>query len=258
MNTFYAKIRFVWTYGILFVLVLALPGCITESSGGMPPPASAEDRAQAQLDLARGYLEQRDFSRARIPLGKALEIDPKRVEAHVLYAVLYNQEKEYELAESHYQKALKLESRNAQALNNYGGFLYARGRYTDAVKQLTLLVKDTSYRARSQAFENLGLALLHSGDVVASEAAFKRSLELNFRQARATLELADMAYGRGDFAGAAARLLEYKTMSRQDARSLCLGIKIGTATGDNDQVSSNLLALNNLFPEQADKCQANG
>jgi type IV pilus assembly protein PilF len=255
MSTFYIKIRL---FCCCSVFLWAASGCVTETSGGLPAPASLESRAQAQLDLAQGYLEQGDFARARIPLAKALEMDPKNAEVHVFYAFLFNRENEYELAESHYQQALKLEPRDAQALNNYGAFLYARGRYTDAVQTLSLLVQDTGYRARSQAFENLGLALLRSGDAVASEAAFIRSLELNFRQSTATLELAAMAYGRGDYAGAAARLLEYKTMARQSPRSLCLGIQVGTATGDIDQVSSNLLALNNLYPEQADKCQAKG
>lgn len=255
MSTFYTKIRLFCSGGML---VLAVSGCVTESSGGIPPPAPSENRVKAQLDLARGYLEQGDFTRARVPLGKALELDPEKVEVHVLYAFLFNRENEYELAESHYQTALKLDPKNSQALNNYGTFLYARGRYADAVQQLSELIKDTGYRARSQAFENLGLALLRNGDAAAAEAAFTRSLELNFRQARATLELAEMAFTRGDYEGAASRLLEYKILARQTAQSLCLGVKVGSATGDDDQVSSNLLALNNLFPEQADKCQAKG
>ena len=210
---------------------------------------------QAQLDLARGYLEQRDFNRAKPALAKALEIDPGYVEAHVLSAVLFHAENEYELAEYHYKTALRIDPDNAQALNNYGTFLYARSRFDDAIVPLSKLVKDTGYRARSQAFENLGLAHLRAGNPAEAEAAFIRALELNFRQARATLELADMAYGRGDFAGAQARLLEFRTMARQNARSLCLGLKIATALGDADQVASNALALNNLFPEQAGQCQ---
>ncbi|MDA1076761.1 MAG: tetratricopeptide repeat protein, partial [Proteobacteria bacterium] len=148
----------------LFVIVLiTLSGCITETSGGLPPPRPDTDRVSAQLDLARGYLENKDFARARGPLTTALEIDPNSAEAHVLFAVLYEQENELEVAEYHYKRALAVDSSNSQALNNYGGFLYRLGRYDDAVKVLRKLVQDTEYHARPQAFENLGLAELQAG-----------------------------------------------------------------------------------------------
>ena len=242
---------------VLAILVsFALAGCVTETTGGLPGPAPKDARVQAQLDLARGYIEQRDLSRARGPLEKAVEIDPTNVEVHVLTAIVYHAEAEYEIAESHYKRALRLEPNNAQALNNYGTFLYSRERYDDAIKQLEKLVKDTGYRARSQAFENLGLANLQAGNLSDAESNFQRALELNFRQPRATLELADIAYNRGEYKAAAARLMEFKTMARQNARSLCLGVKVGTALGDADQAASNALALKNLFPDQADQCQA--
>lgn len=239
---------------VLILVSGLLSACITETSGGLPPPAPTEERVEAQLDLARGYLEQRDFGRAQPALQKALEIDPRHVEAHVLNAVLFHAQNEYELAEFHYKTALRIEPDNAQALNNYGTFLYSRGRFDDAIVPLSNLVKDTGYRARSQAFENLGMAQLRIGEIEAAEASFERALELNFRQPAATLELAEIAHNRGELQKAASRLLEFKTMARQNARSLCLGLKVATGLGDEDQAASNELALNNLFPAVADQC----
>jgi type IV pilus assembly protein PilF len=240
----------------LLVVATLLGGCVTETSGGLPAPASADSRVRAQLDLARGYLEQRDLARARLALEKALEIEPREVEAHVLSAVLFHAENEYELAEKHYKTALRLDPDNSQALNNYGTFLYSRGRYEDAIVPLTALVQDTGYRARSQAFESLGFAQLQAGYKEEAEASFTRALELNFRQPGSSLELAQMAYERGEYAKAARRLEEYKVLARQNAQSLCLGLKVATAQGDANQVASYGLALKNLFPEQADQCQA--
>ena len=239
------------------IALLMMSGCVTEQHGGMPEPAPNAERVQAQLDLARGYLEQRELERAKPPLARALEIDPRHVEALVLNAVLMNMQGEYKLAEQYYRAALRVEPDNAQALNNYGSFLYSRGRFTDALVPLQKLVKDTDYRGRSQAFENLGLAQLQVNDKQAAQESFRRALDLNFRQARASLELAQLAYEQGRYKEAAGRLLEYRTMARQNARSLCLGVKVGTVLGDSDQVASNLLALKNLFPEQADQCQTN-
>lgn len=241
---------------LLLLLAMLAISCVTEVTGGIPGPASDERQARAQLDLARGYMAQGDYSRARVPLLKALEIEPRKAEGHVLLAVLLAAEQEYELAEARYKLALKYDPQNALALNNYGSFLYERGRFSDAVQMLLRLVEDTNYPGRSQAFENLGLAQLFAGDQSAAEAAFVRALELNSSQSRASLELADLSYARGDYEAAEAHLLTYKALAKQSARSFCLALKLATHAGDEDEILRYTLALKNLFPEQADQCQA--
>ena len=84
---------------LCLVLMLALGGCITETTGGLPPPLPDEERVRANLDLARGYLGKRDWIRARSPLDRALEIDPNSVETHVLLGVLFEGQGDPALAE---------------------------------------------------------------------------------------------------------------------------------------------------------------
>lgn len=243
---------------VLLALVMlgSAAGCVTETTGGLPAPAEAEARVQAQLDLARGYIEQRNMMRARTSLNRALEIDPAHVETRVLYAVVLESENEYELAEDNYRAALRAEPANAQALNNYGRFLYGRQRYAEAIDVLSVLVQDTGYRARAQAFENLGLALIAAQRGEEAHAAFTRSLELNFRQPRSSLELAAIELARGNYDTAQSQLISFRTYARQTPRSLCLGIQINRALGNADEVASNTLALKNLYPEQAAQCLA--
>ncbi|MEM7101408.1 MAG: type IV pilus biogenesis/stability protein PilW [Pseudomonadota bacterium] len=236
------------------VVSASLSGCVTETSGGLPKPAAVEARIQAQLDLARGYIEQRNISRAKGPLSKALELNPGHVEARVLYAVLLESENEYELAEDNYRLALNRAPTDPQALNNFGRFLYGQQRYTEAVDVLRRLVADTGYHARAQAFENLGLSLVAIDDEDAAYAAFTRALELNFRQPRSNLELAALELAKGNYRAAQSQLISFRTYARQTARSLCLGIKVHDALDDADQVASNTLALKNLFPDQAVQC----
>lgn len=237
------------------VLCTLLASCVTESSGGLPPPAPQEERVRAQLDLARGYLGSNEVSSARDPLEKALEIDPLNVEAHVLTGYLYQREQDNDLAEIHFRRALSIEPHNAQALNNYGGFLFAMGRFTEALVPLRALVEDPTYRARGQAFENLGLALLQTGNDAEAKAAFNRALELGPNQSRSVLELSELAYQDGELKLALELYDRYLLAARQNGKSLCLGLKLGTAVGNADQVASYGLALKRLFPDQADRCQ---
>lgn len=240
------------------LLVVFLAGCITESTGGLPPPAADNIRLKAQLDLARGYLESQDWSRARPPLHRALEIDSRSAETHVLLAILSEREDEPGIAESHLKRALKIDRNYPQALNNYGTFLYGQGRYDEALVPLRRLVRNPEYRKRAQAYENLGLTELKVGTEDAAKEAFSRALRLNSGQPRSSLELADIAYSEGNFDSAREYYEGFRSMSRQNPRSLCLGIKLGREFGETDRVASYSLVLRNLYPSsvEAQKCEA--
>jgi len=233
---------------VLVTLLFALlSGCVTTSTG--PVPASTKERVQTRLDLARGYMENGEFERARPALDRALKLDPKSVEANVLMGLLNESQYDFGLAEKHYRIALASEPRNPQALNNYASFLFSQKRYEESVQFLRLLVQDTEYRARSQAYESLGLAELKVGEVEQAEEAFNHALRLNYAQTRSSLELADLAFTQGEYAAATEFYDAFRTQARQTPRSLCLGMKLAHATGNSDQVASYALALNNLFPD---------
>ena len=245
-----------WANVFLVTVLVSLAGCVTESTGGLPDPAPPASRVNAQLDLARGYLEQGNMERARTSLNKALEIDSRSVEAHVLLGVLNAAESEWGVAEQHFKTALSIEPKDAMALNNYGSFLYSRGRYEEAVRYLAVLVQDTDYRARSQAYENLGLAQLKVNEKKAARESFSRALQLSFSQPLSNLELSQLAYEDGDIESASTYYDSFRAMAQQNARSLCLGMKIAQAERDTDSMASYALALNNLFPDspEATEC----
>lgn len=238
----------------VFISVL-VGACVTESSGGIPGPAPKDERVRAQLELARGYMEKRDWARAKVPLFKALEIDNTSVEGHVLSGVLLQAENEPELAEAHFSKALTISPDDPQALNNYGSFLYARARYEDALVPLQRLVENPNYRARPQVYESLGLAFLQLEQLEKAQSSFNRALELNFRLARANLELAALLFDQGDLKQANEHFFLYNRVAKPTARSTCLGLKLAIAAKDENQEARYRLSLNNLFQDQAEQCQ---
>ncbi|MEJ2132392.1 MAG: type IV pilus biogenesis/stability protein PilW, partial [Gammaproteobacteria bacterium] len=206
------------------------------------------ERLQAHLDLARGYLEKRDASRARKPLNRALSIDKRSWEAHDLYALLFQMEGESELADEHFRRALRSSPNNARVLNNYGAFLYSQGRYRDARRRLEKAIRDPSYVGRSQVYENLGLVQLKLGDVKDAERSFQRSLMLNAAQSRARLELAEIYFNRDEFDIARQYYEAFRNAERQNPRSLWLGIRLARIYSDEDAVASYGLQLRNLYP----------
>ncbi|NBC22637.1 MAG: type IV pilus biogenesis/stability protein PilW [Gammaproteobacteria bacterium] len=228
-----------------------LAGCVTESTNTREP-APKPKRLQAHLDLARGYLEQRDFNRALEPLNNALELDPRSAEANTLMAVFYQSQGEPDLAEEYYRQALRSEPRHAMALNNYGTFLYSQGRFEDALEPLRRLVQNPNYRERAVAYQNLGLTELKVGNTQRAREAFERALSFNTVLPRSGLELAALSYEAGDYREASRYYDMFRSRARQTPRSLCLGLRLARRTGDDDRRASYEIALKNLYPDSAE------
>lgn len=229
------------------VTLMTLAGCVADTSSSQPAPAGA--RLEAQINLARGYLESADPARARAPLDRALAIDPGSADALGLYAVYYLRESEPELAEQYYKRALRSDPDHAPNLNNYAALLVAQGRYRDALAPLKRLVADTGYRGRPLAFANLGLAERQLGDILAAREAFQRAVALDPGQAEARLALAELDLAGGRAASALTHYEIYRANAKPTAASLCVGMRIARAVGDADELASYRLSLRNLFPD---------
>lgn len=249
--------RSVYTVLLLLVFVGGLSGCITTIEGSVREEASEPARVRAQIDLARGYLAENDFQQARRPLDRALELDRKSVEANVLKAIVHQQENEVKLAEKHYKLALRYDSKDPQALNNYGGFLFSQGRAEEAVVPLRKAVENTGYPARAQAFLNLGLVEVALENVDAAREAFTRSLSLNDQMTQPHLELADIYFIEGNYVQAVEHYSKFRTGARQSPRSLCLGMRLAGSLKMANELSSYRLALKNLYPgsKEARECE---
>ncbi len=232
---------------IMSSLIMSVVACVVTETTGLHP-ASDEERLQAHLELARGYLENRDVARARKPLGRAFDIDSSSWEVNDLYGLIFEMEGESKLADQHFKRALRSDPRNARVLNNYGAFLYGQGRYRDARKRLEKATEDPNYVGRSQVYENLGLVMMRLGEVEEAERAFQRSLMLNSAQGQATFELAEIYFDRGAFDIARQYYDAYRNVVRQGPRSLWLGIRLGRVYADEDAVASYSMQLRNLYP----------
>jgi type IV pilus assembly protein PilF len=230
--------------------VLCITGCSTTVVGDLgPQPGTAEERVEAHLALARGYLENRDVERARGPLESALEIDPRSPEAHVLLAIIYqSQGEDARVVERQYKVALRYAPESPQALNNYGTFLFGQGRYEDAREVLEKAVADQAYPRRAQAYENLGLCQLRLGETDAAELSFQRSLRISSAGIRANLELADIYFSAGDNSAASRYYAAFEQSTQQTARSLWLGVQLARMLDDQNTAASYGLVLRNLYP----------
>lgn len=236
----------------LLLLLAGLTGCV--STGTVDPLKTEEGRQQARdayIQLGIGYVQQGTASRAKTPLRKALELDPRSADAHAALALVFQTEMENELADKHYREALA-NRRDARILNNYGSFLFEQKRYPEALERFTQASEDNLYPERARVFQNMGMTALKLNQPEQAEKYFTRALRLDSRQPGALLELALMAYDAKQYVPAKAYYDSYSQLAEQNVRSLLLGIHLADIHGDRDRAASLALQLKRLYPGTAE------
>ena len=244
-----------WGRLLLVVLVfLALPACVTTTSGGFTPEASDEDALDDYIQLAVAYYEANDMAGARRHINKALAIHNRSFEVYNILALVHQREGDLDLADEVFQRAVRLDGSNSRARNNYAAFLFAQQRYEDAYEQLAIVAGDTTYEGRAIAFENLGRSALRMGNIEAAANAFQRALQLNGNLYVSTLELAQIRFDQGDYAGARTLYNQYLTTKEfysipHTARSLWIGIQVEGHYQNTDVVDGFVRLLTALFQD---------
>lgn len=233
---------------LTLLLCFSLVGCVTETRGPQPlKPAPPEKQLQTLVDLGIGYIRNRDYARAKDNLSRALEINPNAPQVHNAFGLVYQLEGEDELADQHFRKATA--SKNyTRAFNNYGAFLFAKGRYREAVEMLEVAAQDRFYPNRPSVFDNLGVAYQRLGEDDKAEAAFLRSTQLNPDQGRALLEMAEIRYDQQNYVESRLYYRRHIATSSQSARSLWLCIRLNRIFNDSNAEASCALVLKNVFP----------
>ncbi len=127
------------------------------SSGREEPsfnPRTFRGPASAGTDL---------FRTTKILLRESIGQYPEEVELYNMLGNIYQAENRVEQARTHYQKALRLNPRNPETLNNLAVTSYRLGKDKEAAR---ILHKALSYRnAPSMIYYNLTLLHHHNGDI---------------------------------------------------------------------------------------------
>jgi type IV pilus assembly protein PilF len=234
---------------LLLLAASLLAGCVT--TGNVDPMKTGKGREEARdayVQLGIGYLQQGSTENAKVPLRKALEIDPSSADAHAALALVFQIEMEPKLADEHFRKAISQRRDDARLLNNYGSFLFEQKRYQEAMERYTQAAQDSLYPERSRVFENLGLTALQLQQREQAKAYFERSLRLNSRQPRALMEMALLSFEDKQFVPARSYYESYLALAPHDARSLLLGVRLAKVFEERDNAASLGLQLKRLYP----------
>jgi len=232
---------------ILALLLLA--GCV---SGGAGDPLAnrqgREEAGRAYTQLGLGYLQQGLTEQAKAPLAKALALNADDADAHAALALVFQAEGEPALSEAHFQKALAARPGDTRIRNNVGSFLYAQQRFAEAEHMFRLASADTLYPERSRVYENLGLTALKLDNRDQAHAYLTKALQLNQRQPRALLEMAELSFENRHYVPARDYYDRFSQLSDHNARSLLLGSRLARVFDEQGALADSGQLLQRLYP----------
>ncbi|WP_176515341.1 type IV pilus biogenesis/stability protein PilW [Pseudomonas faucium] len=229
--------------------LMLLAGCV--SGGASDPLASRQGRAEAgraYVQLGLGYLQQGLTEQAKAPLGKALALDASDADAHAALALVFQAEGEAALAEAQFKQALAARPGDTRIRNNYGSFLYAQQRFAEAEQMFRLASADSLYPERSRVYENLGLTALKLENRDQAHAYLTKALQLNQRQPRALLEMAELSYENRHYVPSRDYYDRFSQLSDHSARSLLLGSRLARVFDEQGTLAELGQQLQRLYP----------
>ncbi len=234
---------------LTLIIVVLLAGCASSGAGAPREKSSAQHAAKQQVDLGQQYLTRGELETAQDKLRRALELDPKSVEAHTLLAILNERINRPEAAEKFYRKAVELKPEDGSVNNNYGTFLCASGRYPEADQHFQTALADPFYKTPAVAVGNAGVCARKQGDSARAEQYFRRALDLDPTNLTALYELAALSYARNDYLRARAFIQRFEAKSPADASLLILAIRVEAQLGDASAEQAYRDRLASEFPD---------
>jgi type IV pilus assembly protein PilF len=222
---------------IVFVTIfscLIVTSCITTTTGDMPPP-SLDEAAELNLQLGIGYLRKSDLQSAQKKLEKSVDQNPDLIMAHIMLGLVYERLGDDDVAEKSYRRAVAKGPRNPDALNSLAVFMC----HSDPGRPEALDLFDRALQIpQSESFSNKAMLNTNAGvcvkpvDLPLAEDYLRAALRVEPDFSVALVQLADVAYQRGNYLQSRAFLERYMSQDKISPQVLWLGVRIEAAMGD--------------------------
>nr|MBP6335562.1 tetratricopeptide repeat protein [Bacteroidia bacterium] len=163
--------------------------------------AMIEDAVSSSPKIATVYVEAADafihynnknLDRAKQLLDKALAIDPKNIDANILYGDIYTELNNGSLAAEFYNKALDLNRNSARAIVSKGKLYKRSTNFEGAAAEFTnAIAVEPNY---APAYRELAEAEFRLGKISKAKENYKKYLELSKNSCSARIRYASLLY----------------------------------------------------------------
>ena len=246
-------------------LLMVVAGCANRAvpQGGLPAAANetkdritasdepeASKRARVRLDLASAYFSRGQMTVALDEVKLAIAADPNVAAAFNLRGLIYASLGDERLAEESFRRALQLDARDADSMQNYAWYLCQQKRFGEANQMFEQALAVPQYRDSLRTLLAQGVCLARDGQWTQAERALQRAYELDPSNPSTTVNLAEVLYRRGE--NERARFFIRRVNSAVDvsnAQTLWLAARIEQRLGTAQGVEELGNQLRNRFPQ---------
>lgn len=246
-------------------LLLAVAGCANRAApqGGLPAAANetkdritasdepeASKRARVRLDLASAYFSRGQMTVALDEVKLAIAADPTVAAAFNLRGLIYASLGDERLAEESFRRALQLDARDADSMQNYAWYLCQQKRFGEADQMFEQALAVPQYRDSLRTLLAQGVCLARGGQWTKAERSLQRAYELDPANPSTMVNLAEVLYRRGE--NERARFFIRRVNGAADvsnAQTLWLAARIEQRLGNVQGVEELGNQLRSRFPQ---------
>lgn len=246
------------------LLLLALSGCVhqTSTGGGPPPPSAAaqeaarkaemRQRAKAHTELAAAYYERKQYAVVLEELDTAIAIDDDYVGAWNLRGLTYMALREDQRAEESFLKGFRIAPNDSELGNNYGYFLCSHHREREGLQRLQAVLRDPLYQTPEKPMINAGQCELNLKEDAAAEDWLRKAVRVQPADPLGAYLLASLL-AREDHPGEAREALRPLLRGDNPSReALALMVDLDRRLEDSEQLRQHSELMHRLYPDPAE------
>jgi type IV pilus assembly protein PilF len=160
--------------------------------------ADPQRRAQARMELAAAYFANNQADVALQEVNRAIEANPNLGAAYNLRGLIQASLGRDDPAESDFRRALALNPRDTDALQNYGWFLCQHQRYDEANRQFVEALAGPQRRDTPRTLLAQGVCHALAGRLEDAEKSLQRSYQFDPNNPSTSVNLAEVLLRRGE------------------------------------------------------------
>ena len=212
--------------------------------------SDASKRAAVRMELAAAYFGRGQMTVALDQVKLAIAADPTVSEAFNLRGLIYAELGDDGLAEESFRRALQLNPRDGDSMQNFGYYLCQKKRYPESIALFDQALALPRYQQPARTWLTKGVCQAFAGRLSDSEASLLRAYEIDPTNPSTLVNLSEVLYRGGEFERARVYIRKVNAVAAVvSAQTVWLAARIENRLGNRSGVQELGDQLRQRFPE---------
>ena len=210
----------------------------------------ASRRASVRLELAGAYFSRGQMTTALDEVKKSIASNPNVAAAFNLRGLIYGNLGDHQLAEESFRRAMQLDPKDADVMQNFGWYLCQRDRYAEADALFNRALAVPQYQDSARTLLTQGVCQARAGKTDDAEKTLVRAYALEPGNPAVAVNLSEVLYRKGDVERARFYIRRVNAVPNWvSAQTLWLAARIENKIGNTLGAADFSEQLRNRFPQ---------